>query len=155
MNWRLNTGWKYPNAKTQEGWDAMTDRAVIIEECAKVAEGIKLKSGRDWQARDAAWLDGFLDGADDAAKDIRALAAVPLAPPFETDHPNYPIDLSPAPPSIPEREKLLEALLNNDDLINEIGLLFFDSMNVKCEPASYAPRCIRSVVSAIAALEGK
>lgn len=32
-----------------------------------------------------------------------------------------------------------------DDLINEVGLLFMDAMSVRCEPSSYARRAISLV----------
>lgn len=33
----------------------------------------------------------------------------------------------------------------DEELINEIALLFFDSMNVPCEPSSYAKAVIKKV----------
>jgi hypothetical protein len=38
-------------------------------------------------------------------------------------------------------------LVNDRDLLSEIGLLFFDAMSVRCESSSYAKRCIRAVES--------
>lgn len=35
--------------------------------------------------------------------------------------------------------------LAEDELLNAVGLLFFDAMSVRCEPASYARRCIELV----------
>lgn len=43
-------------------------------------------------------------------------------------------------------------LVDDDDLLRSVGLLFFDAMSVRCEPRSYARRCIQLVQERIAAL---
>lgn len=43
-------------------------------------------------------------------------------------------------------------LVDDDGLLRSVGLLFFDAMSVRCEPRSYARRCIQLVQERIAAL---
>lgn len=52
----------------------------------------------------------------------------------------------------PDAAAKTAGLVDDDDLLRSVGLLFFDAMSVRCEPRSYARRCIQLVQERIAAL---
>lgn len=84
MNWQLNVGWTYPFAKKQEEWD-MTDRAAIIAECIRVINAGIAHAEATINSFGPHESDPYVTTAkswlESVANKIRALAAVPPAPP--------------------------------------------------------------------------